>query len=69
MRYQNTLQTAINKAKAELEYAERALIIYNYLLTLNEFYEYDAFRMATDDRHRLDTILTDSELAELRELL
>ena len=69
MRYQNTLQTAINKAKAELEAAEKALIIYNYLLTLNEFHEYDAFRMATDDQHRLDTILTDSELAELEELL
>ena len=69
MRYQNTLQTAINKAKAELQSAEKALIIYNYLLTLNEFHEYDAFRMATDDQHRLDTILTDSELAELEELL
>ena len=69
MRYQNTLQTAINKAKAELESAEKALIIYNYLLTLNEFHEYEAFELSTEKQYRLDTILTDTEKAELEKLI
>ena len=69
MRYQNTLQTAIQKAKAELEAAEKSLIIYNFLLKLGEFHEFDAFELSTDKQHRLENILTESEKAELKKLL
>ena len=68
MRYQNTLQTAIQKAKAELEAAEKSLIIYNFLLTLDEFHEYDAFELSTDKQYRLESILTESEYEKLKKL-
>lgn len=67
--YQNTLETAIQNAKAQLEAAEKTLIIYNFLLTLGEFDEYDAFVLSTDQKDRLERILTASEKAELKKLL
>ena len=69
MRYQNTLQTAINKAKAELEAAQNSLIIYNFLLSLHEWHEYECYDLATEKQYRLETLLTDSEKAELKKLI
>ena len=69
MRYRNTIQTAIQKANAELEVAKKSLVIYNFLLTLREFHKYEAFELSTDKQYRLESILTESEKAELKKLL
>ena len=69
MRFQNLLNTAIAEAKAQLEAAEKSLIIYNYLISLEEIREYDCWILATDDQDRLKTLLTDSEKAELKKLI
>ena len=70
MKYQNKLQSAIDKAKAELEAAQKSLIIYNYLLTLDgEFNEWDAFRLSTNEQDRLNRVLTVREADSLELLI